>query len=136
VNNPFCAEADGVSGLRRWAVSAARTQRQTQTLTFLRTTPLANPNCSFVTSAIRKMKTPDGLIKFWLGHQDKDMTDRHDLVKEDVQFRQRKARSLSLGFDLPKTLMGQVSKRFSPEPIEVSSGVIGRGLQTALELVN
>jgi hypothetical protein len=39
-----------------------------------------------------------------MGHAAKDMSDRYDRVREDVQFRKDVARSMGVGFGLPKTL--------------------------------
>jgi integrase len=44
---------------------------------------------------------PDGLIKFWLGHADKDMTDRYDRIREDATFRRDVAERCGFGFKLP-----------------------------------
>ena len=44
---------------------------------------------------------PDGLIKFWLGHADKDMTDRYDKIREDTTFRKDVAERCGFGFKLP-----------------------------------
>lgn len=45
-----------------------------------------------------------------MGHADKDMTDRYDKVKEDVQYRQDAARSVGVGLELPKALTAKPPK--------------------------
>lgn len=58
----------------------------------------------FRNTHLRKSGCPDGLIKFWMGHANKDMTDRYDKVREDVEFRKEVANSVGVGFEVPKTL--------------------------------
>jgi integrase len=58
----------------------------------------------FRNTYLRKSGCPDGLIKFWMGHANKDMTDRYDKVRDDVQFRKEVAKSMGTGFELPETL--------------------------------
>jgi len=53
---------------------------------------------------LRNSHCPDGLLKFWMGHANRDMSDRYDRVRDDVQFRKDVARSMGVGFELPKTL--------------------------------
>jgi integrase len=53
---------------------------------------------------LRNSHCPDGLLKFWMGHANKDMSDRYDRVRDDVQFRRDVALSMGVGFELPKTL--------------------------------
>lgn len=53
---------------------------------------------------LRNSLCPDGLLKFWMGHAARDMSDRYDRVREDVQFRRDVARSVGIGFELPKAL--------------------------------
>jgi len=53
---------------------------------------------------LRNSRCPDGLLKFWIGHADKDLSDTYDRSREDLQFRKDVARSMGVGFELPKTL--------------------------------
>ena len=45
--------------------------------------------------------TPDGVIKFWLGHANKTVTDDYSMLKEDVTFRKEVAEKVGIGFELP-----------------------------------
>lgn len=45
---------------------------------------------------------PNGLRDFWLGWSGKDMSDHYDKGSEDPAFRRRVAKSVGIGFDLPK----------------------------------
>jgi integrase len=58
----------------------------------------------FRNTHLRKSGCPDGLLKFWMGHANKDMTDRYDKVREDVEFRKDVAKAMGVGVELPKTL--------------------------------
>jgi integrase len=80
---------------------------------------------------LRNSRCPDGLLKFWMGHASRDMSDTYDRVREDVPFRRDVARSVGVGFDLPKSLTPKKPK--SPrktrrsKACEISiSDVIGR----------
>ena len=56
---------------------------------------------------------PEGVRQFWLGWEDKDMSDLYDKIREDVVFRREWAEKSGLGFEIP-------SKNFA------KSRVIGR----------
>lgn len=56
---------------------------------------------------------PEGVRQFWLGWEDKDMSDLYDKIREDVAFRREWAEKSGLGFEIP-------SKNFAKK------GVIGR----------
>jgi integrase len=58
----------------------------------------------FRNTHLRKSGCPDGLLKFWMGHANRDMSDRYDKVREDLEFRRDVAKSMGVGFELPKTL--------------------------------
>jgi integrase len=49
-------------------------------------------------------RCPSGLLKFWMGHADKDMSDLYDKVREDPTFRRAEARRMGVGFEVPKSL--------------------------------
>jgi integrase len=82
----------------------------------------------FRNTYLRKSGCPDGLVKFWMGHAGRDMTDRYDRVREDVEFRKDVVKSMGVGFDVPKTL---TAKRLNAGKGAVS-GVIGRQAETCL----
>jgi integrase len=84
----------------------------------------------FRNTHLRNSHCPDGLLKFWMGHANKDMTDLYDRVREDVGFRKGVTLSVGVGFELPKTLNPKRPKAGD----SVISGVIGRRLQMASEV--
>jgi integrase len=56
----------------------------------------------FRTSHLRKNRVPWDLQKLWLGHANKDVTDRYaEQLKEDVDWRKQEAEKAGLGFKLP-----------------------------------
>lgn len=73
----------------------------------------------FRNTYLRQQRCPDGLLKFWMGHTKRDMSDVYDRSSEDVPYRKDVSIAMGVGFELPKTL---TAKR--PKPLEL--GVIGR----------
>lgn len=55
----------------------------------------------FRTTHLRKNRVPEDLLRFWIGHADKSVTDSYSRVKDDVAFRQVCAANVGLGFELP-----------------------------------
>ena len=56
----------------------------------------------FRTAHLRKNRMPWDLQKLWLGHANKDVTDRYaEQLKEDVEWRKQEAERAGLGFQLP-----------------------------------
>jgi integrase len=45
---------------------------------------------------------PNGLRNFWLGWSGKDMSDHYDKIREDTDYRRDVAKSVGIGFDVPK----------------------------------
>ncbi len=84
---------------------------------------------------------PVGLLKFWMGHADQDMSDLYDKVRDDAQFRQDVAKSVGVGFSLPKNLtprkvkQPKVAEAESPNrPVLELSGVIGHQAEVQPEV--
>ena len=50
---------------------------------------------------LRKQHAPEDLIRFWLGHANKSVTDVYSKLKEDVAFRKQVAEQVGIGFELP-----------------------------------
>src|SRR5208337_402896 len=55
----------------------------------------------FRTTWLRKQHAPEDLIRFWLGHANKSVTDGYSKLKEDVTFRKKVAEQVGIGFELP-----------------------------------
>jgi hypothetical protein len=54
----------------------------------------------FRTTWLRKKRVPEDLIRFWLGHANKSVTDLYSKLKEDVTFRKEIAEKVGIGFEL------------------------------------
>jgi integrase len=77
---------------------------------------------------LRQSRCPEGLLKFWLGHSDKSLSDTYDRSAEDVQFRRDVATSMGVGFVLPATISGKTKTPFK--------SVTGRQTEIAEQCVN
>src|ERR1700719_206204 len=68
---------------------------------------LEQPKCGahafrrFRATWLRKQHAPEDLIRFWLGHANKSVTDLYSKLKEDVTFRKTVAEQVGVGFELP-----------------------------------
>jgi len=73
----------------------------------------------FRTTWLRKQRAPEDLIRFWLGHANRSVTDDYSKVKEDVTFRKKVAEQVGIGFELsapdfddaPKCTQSELSAR-------------------------
>jgi integrase len=55
----------------------------------------------FRVTHLRKQRVPEDLIRFWIGHADRSVTDGYSRVKDDVEFRRLLAQQTGLGFHMP-----------------------------------
>jgi integrase len=53
------------------------------------------------TTWLRKNRAPEDLIRFWLGHANKSVTDGYSKLDEDVEYRKEVAEKVGLGFVIP-----------------------------------
>jgi len=56
----------------------------------------------FRVTHLRKSRVPEDLLRFWIGHADKSVTDGYSKVKEDIAFRRLCAQNVGFGFQLPE----------------------------------
>jgi integrase len=63
----------------------------------------------FRVTCLRKGRVPEDLIRFWIGHADKTVTDGYSKVKEDVSFRTVCAENVGIGFNLPSQILEEKS---------------------------
>lgn len=54
----------------------------------------------FRVTHLRKQGTPEDLLRFWIGHGDKTVTDRYAKLCEDVTYRKAQAERVGIGFNL------------------------------------
>ena len=65
----------------------------------------------FRSSVLVKKGCPEDLKKFWLAHENKDISaDYAEQIREDVEWRQMKAAEIGVGFELPPSVVPNVPK--------------------------
>lgn len=63
----------------------------------------------FRTSHLRKNRVPWDLEKFWIGHANKDVTDKYsEQLKDDVEYRREWAEKVGVGFVVPRVPQSNV----------------------------
>jgi integrase len=72
----------------------------------------------FRATHLRKNRAPEDLLRFWLGHANKTITDEYSKVKEDVAFRNEVASQVGLGFVLESPIVRNVRRK--EEAVEVA----------------
>jgi integrase len=60
---------------------------------------------------------PEGILKFWMGHGEKTMSEHYDRIKADVSFRKDVAERAGVGFDVPAQL-NLVEPKSEPVTVE------------------
>jgi len=81
---------------------------------------LGIPRCGF--HAFRRFRNThlrqngcgDMLLKIWMGHTAKGMSELYDKTRRDLTYRRMGAQSLGVGFDVPKTLTPKREKECQP----------------------
>jgi integrase len=63
----------------------------------------------FRTTWLRKQRAPEDLIRFWLGHANRSITDIYSKVKDDAMFRKEVAERVGIGFEISDS-----EPRFAP----------------------
>jgi len=66
----------------------------------------------FRITVLRQARCPESLLRYWVGHSKKGITDTYDKSSEDLAYRKDVCRAMGVGFELPKTL---TDKRFKVE---------------------
>jgi integrase len=64
----------------------------------------------FRNTFLRQSHCPDALLKFWMGHSAKGMSDLYDKSSEDLTYRRDVAKAMGVGFELPKALTPKAKK--------------------------
>ena len=79
-------------------------------------TELGIPRCGFHAfrryrnTFLRQQSCPDSMLKFWMGHKSKGMSELYDKSKENLTYRRDVVLSKGTGFDVPKTLTPKQEK--------------------------
>lgn len=61
----------------------------------------------FRVTHLRKNHVPEDLLRFWIGHANKSVTDGYSKLKEDVDFRKACTEKVGLGFQLPAEIRAE-----------------------------
>jgi integrase len=61
----------------------------------------------FRTTWLRKNRVPEDLVRFWIGHSNRTVTDGYSKVKEDAEFRKKVCGEVGLGFQLPTEIRAE-----------------------------
>jgi integrase len=88
-------------------------------------TPGAAMHCfrRFRSAVLRKYGCPEDLRKFWLGHENSDISDEYaEQLLEDIERRQEVAARIGLGFEIPKpSFVPKVPKTPDSEVVAVAA---------------
>ena len=60
----------------------------------------------FRITTLRKQCAPEDLIRFWLGHANKSVTDVYSKLKEDLVFRKQVVEQVGIGFEISEQKIG------------------------------
>jgi len=75
----------------------------------------------FRVTHLREMAAPEDLLRFWIGHANKSITDNYSKLKTNLSLRKQWASKVGLGFDLPAdSSVGQLGQ---PNEAEVKIAV-------------
>jgi integrase len=72
----------------------------------------------FRTTWLRKQRTPEDLIRFWLGHAQSCVTDGYSKVADDIEYRREVAKKIGAGFTVPPSMRPMVP-RIRKKEVEV-----------------
>ena len=66
------------------------------------------PQRSLSATWLRKQRTPEDLIRFWLGHAKSPVTDGYSKMVDDLEYRLEVAENIGAGFAIPTTMIPMV----------------------------
>jgi integrase len=75
----------------------------------------------FRATFLSKSRVPEALVKFWLGHANKSVTDEYIKMFNEVRFRRDVADQIGVGFDIPNPAFVRIVRR---NEVEVESEVV------------
>jgi integrase len=64
----------------------------------------------FRTTWLRKQRTPEDLIRFWLGHAKSSITDGYSKLADDIEYRYEVAEKIGAGFSIPASMRPMVPR--------------------------
>jgi integrase len=69
----------------------------------------------FRTTWLRKQRTPEDLIRFWMGHAKQSVTDGYSKVSDDVEYRHEVAEKIGTGFTVPMLKVPMIPRKRKKE---------------------
>jgi integrase len=70
---------------------------------------------------LRKQRTPEDLIRFWLGHARRSVTDGYSKLSDDQEYRREVAAKVGLGFAIPTSMRPMRPKTMKQMPEAVAA---------------
>jgi integrase len=64
---------------------------------------------------LRKQRTPEDLIRFWLGHAKSSMTDGYSKLSDDIECRREVAEKIGTGFSVPTSMRPMIPRKRKKE---------------------
>jgi integrase len=64
---------------------------------------------------LRKQRTPEDLIRFWLGHAKSSMTDGYSKLSDDIEYRREVAEKIGMGFTVPTSMRPMIPRKRKKE---------------------
>jgi integrase len=64
---------------------------------------------------LRKQRTPEDLIRFWLGHAKSSMTDGYSKLSDDIEYRREVAEKIGTGFTVPTSMRPMIPRKRKAE---------------------
>jgi site-specific recombinase XerC len=69
----------------------------------------------FRTTWLRKQRTPEDLIRFWLGHSKSSMTDGYSKLSDDIAYRHEVTEKIGAGFTVPTSMRPMIPRERKQE---------------------
>jgi len=70
---------------------------------------------------LRKQKTPEDLIRLWLGHGQATVTDLYVNIDNEKAWRKKEAERVGVGFTLPASVVPNVPKLHQNSAVEIAA---------------
>jgi integrase len=64
---------------------------------------------------LRKQRTPEDLIRFWLGHAKSSMTDGYSKLSDDIDYRREIAEKIGTGFTVPTSMRPMIPRKWKKQ---------------------
>ena len=70
---------------------------------------------------LRKQRTPEDLIRLWLGHGGATVTDLYVNIEKEKAWRKKEAEKVGVGFTLPTSVVPNVPKIWQNSAVEIAA---------------